>query len=111
MNKELDTIQYMHFRPLDKALKPQSRGGYTMAYREELDEQGKPRIRYGHSVCSRFDNFCRADGRRIAKLHLELDYFAKVTSDDFATFQKKVTDNQANHGNHRVFGKQRKKKA
>ena len=105
-----DNIQYMHFRPLDKALKPQSRGGYTMAYREELDEDGNPRIRYGHSVCSRFDNFCKAEGRAVARLHLELDYFAKITYDSFDVFQKKVTDNQANHGNARVYGKQRKKK-
>lgn len=110
MNKQ-DNIQFVHFRPIGKDGKPESRGGYTMAYREELDEDGKPRIRYGHSVCSRFDNFNKAEGRRVAQLHLELDYFAKVTSDSFDVFQKKVTNNQANHGNSRVYGKQRKKKA
>lgn len=105
-----NNTQYMHFRVLGTDGKPTSRGGYTMAYREELDRDGKQRIRYGHAVCSRFDNFNKAEGRRIAQLHLELDYFAKITYDDFATFQSKVAGNQQQHGLVRVFGKQRKKK-
>ena len=104
-----DNTQYMHFRVMDKDGKPTSRGGYTMAYREEKDEAGTTRIRYGHAVCSRFDNFDKAEGRRVAKLHLELDYFAKVTYDDFTTFRDKVVNNQKQHGLSRVFGKARKK--
>lgn len=66
----MSEVKFIHLRNFNADGSVATRGGITIAYREERDDNG-PVARYAAAYCSERDNYCRSTGRAIAQGRLD----------------------------------------
>lgn len=74
-------LRYLHLRPVDEEGKVYARGGATLAYAEDRDQDGGIVTRYAVAYCHPYDNYNKATGRFKASKQMERMTFVGATNE------------------------------